>query len=317
MKMMLYGAERYFLEIEAADVIKRIVPSAQSTNPMVYDCERITFSWDQLFEELITVSLFEPVKVIYCYNPTAALANLSDAQFKLFENILVNLPDEVVFFLMIESPTYDQRLKIFKLFTKEKQFKKVSPLDNNSFRKLILEVCASYNLRLQPNHLTMLEDRIPMQVPAVHQEIAKLASYPLPITEDIIKVLITRPMSDSVFELSGAIMQKDHRNAWKVYQDLLILKHDPVSLIPAIAWQYRVMFHILHYKAKKMTRAEIENELGEHRFTFQKAWDYANKTNKRSVMKLLDQLSVLDQSIKMGKTDKKMGFERFLLEAMR
>ena len=137
MKMMLYGTERYFLEIHARKLIKTHAEFAQGVDSVVYDCEQITFEWDQLFEELMTVSFFEPVKVIYCYNPTTALGSLSDAQFKMFVNILENLPDEVIFFLMIENPTYDLRLKLFKLFKKANQLQKVPGLEKNSFRRFL------------------------------------------------------------------------------------------------------------------------------------------------------------------------------------
>lgn len=317
MKMMLYGAERYFLEIQANQLIEEHARFAKNNEPIVYDCEQITFSWDQLFEELMTVSFFEPVKVIYCYNPATAISSLSDAQYKMFVEILDNLPEEVIFFLMVESPSYDQRLKLFKLFKKANKLQKVPALNPQSFKKLVLEILNEHELRLNQNQLDMLLQRLPMEVPTINQEIAKLATYPRPITEDVMKSLISRPMADSVFELSRAIMLKDHYNAWRVYQDLLVLKHDPVSLIPAIAWQYRIMFHILHYKSKNLSQYEIKQTLNEHDFAFSKAWQYANQTNKSNVMSLLDQLAVLDQSIKMGKTDKKMGFERFLLEAMR
>lgn len=317
MKMMLYGAERYFLEIQANQMIKTKATFAKNYEPIVYDCERITFAWDQLFEELITVSFFEPVKVIYCYNPASALSSLSDAQFKMFVDILENLPQEVIFFLMVESPSYDQRLKLFKLFKKTNQLYKVSGLDTQTKRKLVQEILNEQKLHLSPMHLDMLINRLPFEVPTIQQEIKKLAAYPLPITDEVIRSLISRPMADSVFDLSKAIMLKDHSNAWRVYEDLLVQKHDPVSLIPAIAWQYRIMFHILHYKSKNATQNEIKQTLNEHSYAFSKAWQYANQTNQASVMSLLDQLAVLDQSIKMGKTDKKMGFERFLLEAMR
>lgn len=317
MKMMLYGAERYFLDLQAQQLIKKHAEFASNIKPVVYDCERITFAWDHLFEELMTISFFEPSKVIYCYNPSAALSNLSEAQFKMFTQILENLPEEVVFFLMIESPTFDQRLKFFKLFTKTNHTLKVAALDKNNVTPFIIKTLKHHKIELDRSLLNVLVELLPLQVATIQQEIAKLASYPLPITKEVLSSLISRPMADSVFELSAAIMLKDHNNAWRVYQDLLVLKHDPVSLIPAIAWQYRMMFHILHYQSKKMSAYQIKQTMNEHSYAFDKAWGYASKTSKQTVMNLLDQLASLDQSIKMGKTDKKMGFERFLLEAMR
>lgn len=317
MKILLVGSERYFLQEKAAQIIERDYAFAKECEPIVYDCERYMFSWEQLFEELMTVSFFEPQKVIYCLNPVTAYSDLSDAKIKMFVDILETLPEEVLFFMMVEAPSIDQRLKIYKPFIKSKQMIKLASLNHASFRKLVIEMLNENQIVLNPNELDVLISRLPMHVLTLKQEINKLASYPNKITVDVIHSLISKPLADSVFELSKAIMLKNQALAWSVYQDLLILKHDPTSLIPAIAWQYRVIFQILHYKSQKMSQFEIQNVLKEHEYTFSKAWQYATKTDKNTVMNLLDKLATLDQSIKIGKTDKMIGFERFLLEAMR
>lgn len=318
MKMLIYGSERYFLEDKARKVIEEKYAFAQNIDPIVYDCERLTFQWEQLFEELMTVSFFESSKVVYCYNPaTSSASSMSDAQHKVFKEICENLPEEVLLFVMIESPSFDQRLKIFKPFISDKSTVKVATPSPSAFRALVIEKLKEKGVTLSSISLNTLLERIPLSVPTLIQEINKLSCYPEDITPEVIIRLISKPMADSVFELSRAIMVKDMQSAWQVYHDLLILKHDPTSLIPAIAWQYRIMFHILHYKQQALNQFEIQQRLNEHDYVFNKAWQYANKTSKPKVIKLLDQLALLDQSIKLGKTDKKMGFERFLLEAMR
>ncbi len=318
MKMMIYGSERYFLQDKARKIIEEKYEFAKDADPIVYDCERITFEWEQLFEELMTVSFFDEHKVIYCLNPaTSSASAMSDSQFKTFKDIMDKLPDEVLFFLMLESPSYDQRLKIFKPFIQNKSIIKVSALSQSAFRNLVQEKLKEQGVSLSRSAFETMIDRLPPDVPSVIQEVSKLACYPDEITPEVIIKLISKPMSDSVFELSKAIMIKDIRSAWQVYHDLLVLKHDPTSLIPAIAWQYRIMFYILHYKQQKLSQSEIQQRLQEHDYVFNKAWQYALATNKDTVMRLLDQLATLDQSIKTGKTEKKIGFERFLLEAMR
>ncbi len=318
MKMLIYGSERYFLEDKAKQIISEKYAFAKDIDPIVYDCERLTFQWEQLFEELMTVSFFEAYKVIYCYNPmTSSSATISDAQLKIFKEICENLPDEVLFFMMLESPSYDQRLRIFKPFISDKSVVKVSSLTPGAFRNLVIEKLKEKNVNLSRASFDALLERLPLHVPTLIQEVHKLSCYPKEITPDIIIRLISKPMADSVFELSRAIMVKDMQSAWKVYHDLLVLKHDPTSLIPAIAWQYRIMFHILYYQQQDYNRYEIQQRLNEHDYVFNKAWQYASKTTKPQVIKLLDQLAYLDQSIKIGRTDKKMGFERFLLEAMK
>jgi|SRR5690554_992138 DNA polymerase-3 subunit delta len=317
MKVLLYGSERYFLESKATQLINDDYAFANDLEPIVYDCENYMFSWDQLFEELMTVSFFDSHKVIYCLNPVAVYSDLSESKVKEFASLLETLPEEVLFFMMVESPSIDQRLKLYKPFIKSKQAIKIASLNHATFRKLVVDMLDKHQIRLNPIELDTLLTRLPMHVLTLKQEINKLASYPSRITVEVIDALISKPLADSVFELSKAIMLKNHKAAWSVYEDLLVLKHDPTSLIPAIAWQYRIMYQILYYKSLKLNQFAIQQRLDEHEYTFNKAWQYANRTDKETVISLLNQLANLDQSIKMGKTDKKIGFERFLLEAMR
>lgn len=317
MKRLLYGAERYFLQEKATQIVKDECALDFLVQPLLYDCERYMFDWDQLFEELMTVSFFESHKIIYLLNPQAAYSDLTESKSKLLIELLENLPEEVILFLMVETPSFDRRLKIYKPFLQAKEAYKIASLNPLSFKNMVRELCKKENIQLSSVVFEHLISRLPMHVITLQSEINKLSNYPQTITIDVINQLISKPMADSVFELSKAIMLKDHKQAWNVYEDLLILKHDPTSLIPAIAWQYRIMFQILHYKEEKLSQHEIAQQLDEHEYTFNKAWQYANKTTKNKVMGLLDQLATLDQSIKIGKTDKKIGFERFLLEAMR
>jgi len=98
---------------------------------------------------------------------------------------------------------------------------------------------------------------------------------------------------------------------------LQVLKYDPVALVPSIAWQLRVMFQILVYKRERISDMDIRDKLGVHEYVFSKALGYARMTNLDRVCELLEMLAQLDQKIKTGLINGTMGFELFLIEAMR
>ena len=317
MKVLLYGAERYLLENKAKAMLNDEHAYAASIEPLLFDCENYEFDWNHFMEELMTVSFFDAHKVVYCINPQAELANLNDYQMNALLEILDNLSEDVLLFVMVDAPSYDRRLKFFKHFSKNKEVIQVPSLSYRDFKTLVVSELAKNNLALGQLELDALTERLPLHVLSIKQEIKKLASYPYPLDVDAINALISKPISENVFDLSKAIILKDYETCWTIYDHLLIQKYDQTALIPAIAWQYRIMHHILHYQSEKLSRFEIQSRLKEHEYTFKKGWEYASKTNKADVEKLLNQLAQLDQAIKMGKTDKKIGFERFLLEAMK
>ena len=317
MKVLLYGAERYLLEKQAQAIIEKKHSYAKDIEPLLFDCENYEFSWNHLMEEILTVSFFEPYKIIYCINPQAVLSDLSQASLNQLLDLLEHLGDDVLFFMMVDQPSYDKRLKLFKLFSKNREVLEVASLNYRDFRNIVITSLKEHNLHLGNVELDALLDRLDMHVLSLQQEIKKLATYPGKLSVDVIDELIAKPISENVFDLSKAIMLKDYKGTWSIYQKLLIQKYDQTALIPAIAWQYRIMHHILHYKQEDLSQFEIQKRLKEHDYTFRKAWEYANKTSKDTVEKLINELAQLDQAIKGGLTDKKIGFERFLLEAMK
>ena len=95
------------------------------------------------------------------------------------------------------------------------------------------------------------------------------------------------------------------------------LKHDPVALIPSIAWQLRLMFQVLLLQRERLSSFEIRERLNENDFVLSKAIEYAKGSSVERIVDLLEHLASLDQQIKSGKVDKKFGFELFMIEATR
>jgi DNA polymerase-3 subunit delta len=77
------------------------------------------------------------------------------------------------------------------------------------------------------------------------------------------------------------------------------------------------MLQIFELKERGMSYSTMNQILNENPYAFDKAVEYTRFASHQSVKQLLMMLSALDVSIKQGKQDKKIGFERFLLESVR
>lgn len=314
---VLYGSDRYFLDAKVRELCLKD-QATQQLKPLVYDASRPGFSYDFLFEEIMTVSLFESSKCVVLVNPLAQHAqSMSVAQHNTWKQICSQLPKEVELFVLIEASRFDSKDKVIAPALAHGKKLEVPGLKTHQMQAIIKQISKEKGLKIDEQTLAYLATQLPTYMPTILNELEKLASYPDAVSKQVIRSLIKQPLQDNVFELSKAIMIKNLTLAYQIYQDLTTLKHDPVSLIPAIAWQYRLMFQILNYQQQKLSIAAIKEKLQISDYVFDKALQYASLTNQQQVMELLDSLAQLDQDIKTGRKDKQLGFEMFLIQAMR
>ena len=323
MNVVITGNDRFFLKQKAKEWVDKNEKSAKGVEPAVFDGYSANFSWDELFEEIQTVSFFSHIKVIELINPPGFnIKNFENSNIlKTWTSVIESMPKEVILLILFENDKVNKTADMTKPLVKNK-FKNtvwidVEKISKKEFDNLIRRECALRQIKLDANKMEHLISRMPRQVETCMQELDKLALFPDPIDNGVLDVLISKPLEDNVFDLSAAVVSKDLRKALQIYKDLQVLKYDPVALVPSIAWQLRVMFQILVYKRERLSDMDIRDKLGVHEFVFSKALGYARLTNLDRVCELLEMLAQLDHKIKSGLINGPMGFELFLIEAMR
>jgi DNA polymerase-3 subunit delta len=323
MNVVITGNDRFFLKQKAKEWVEKNEKSAKGIEPAVFDGYSASFSWDELFEEIQTVSFFSDIKIIELINPPGfTLKNFENAAvLKTWTSLIESMPKEVILLLLFENDKINKTAEITKPLIKTKGkntvWIEVEKIKKYEFEALIKRECALRQINLDQEKMNHLINRLPRQVETCMRELDKLAMFPDKIDNRVLDVLISRPLEDNVFDLSAAVVSKDLGTALRIYKDLQVLKYDPVALVPSIAWQLRVMFQILVFKRERISDFEIQEKLGVHDFVFSKALSYARLTNLDRVCELLEMLAQLDQKIKSGLINGPMGFELFLIEAMR
>jgi len=323
MNVVITGNDRFFLKQKAKEWVEKNEKSAKGIEPAVFDGYSASFSWDELFEEIQTVSFFTDIKVIELINPPGfTIKNYENsAILKMWTSVVESMPKEVILLILFENDKVNKTADMTKPLVKNKSkntvWIDVEKISKSEFENLIRRECALRQIKLDGDKMKHLISRMPRQVETCMRELDKLALFPDPIDMKVLDVLISKPLEDNVFELSAAVVSKDLKKALKIYKDLQVLKYDPVALVPSIAWQMRVMFQILVFKKERISDMDIREKLGVHDYVFSQALGYARMTNLDRVCELLEMLAQLDQKIKSGLLNGPMGFELFLIEAMR
>ncbi len=296
------------------DVIKKEVSKTiDPTNVdwFFYDLNENDVDVDDLIHQCISLSMFDMPRVILIY------FNANHKRNKDVAEALHYMDDAILCFVGVEGKRFSAQDPIISAISVEKRRIEIQALTPRVKSDLILSLLKQYKVKLSPSQIEYLNTVLSNDRNQIESEINKLSLYPSEITNSTLKVLVRPQMSDSVFELSKAIMKKDLNQSFGLYQDLMLLKVDPVAIIPILAWQLRLMLQIFELKAHGMPVASMNQVLNENPYSFEKALEYTRFTSHQSVKQLLMMLSHLDANIKQGKQDKKIGFERFLLESVR
>ena len=110
-------------------------------------------------------------------------------------------------------------------------------------------------------------------------------------------------------------VEKNVKKMFSIWEDLQILNKDPIYLIALIASQFHLLFQVKCAMIKGMhDQSEIASLLSVHPYRVKLALPVCARLSVDTIMDLLHRLADLDQSIKSGKLDKKLGFEIFLLK---
>ena len=125
--------------------------------------------------------------------------------------------------------------------------------------------------------------------------------------------LVSKPLEESAYELTNALLKGDITNALFTYNDLTKSKKiDPVTLFMMLAGQFRFIYQVnyLHDQGKRIS--DIMEILSAKEFRVKMA--YQNGKNfKDSLPKILDDLYEIDNKIKSSQVDNALAAELFIV----
>ena len=130
--------------------------------------------------------------------------------------------------------------------------------------------------------------------------------------DDVVNI-VSKNIEDNNFKFIDTVISKDIKEAFKMYDDLMIQKVEPIMLMSMLAKEVRNMLLI-----KKMLNSKGKKEMMEVlglKFDFQidKLISNSYSFKEYQLEKYLVLLSDLDYKIKRGKISNKLALEMFIM----
>ena len=310
MKVNLINGESYLIiNEEVNNIIKN------SNNIATFDMNINTL--EDVLIEAGYVSMFEEAKYIIIRNANFfGSAKLKEAESEMLLNYLEK-PNANSVLIFICNDKIDMRKKITKII-KEKYNLKIMP--NLKFYEILNRVkdyLKKQGFTIDEEGLKYLINNSLNNYDLVMNEVLKLTLYydkPGFISYNDILKITSKTLNTNNFLLVDAIVDNDLEKSLDLYNDLKVLKVEPSVIISLIARDFRIMLSIKTMLEEGKQEYAIMNELGLMDWQFNK---YLNKVFPYKIKELetiLVKLADLDLNIKMGKVDRFMGLELFIID---
>lgn len=312
MNYLIYGEEPFLIKRKIDDLINTYIDDINDMNIATYDFSNDSI--ETVISDCNTIPFFSECKVVLLKNADFLTSNGKideNSERMLLEYISKN--NESTVFIMIVNSFIDKRKKLVKQIEKYCKVFKYQKLENKDLtdfiknelnrKKVIIERDAlNYFINIEGNDLYKIVN-----------DIEKLSIHGGNITKDIISSLINRTIEDDIWKFTNSIYARDGKTCFKSYEDMKQMSTEPLALIGLIASQFRFLFQVRTLADLGFSSEKIADELGANPYRVKMNFNVALQYDVKEIMKVLNDLSELDQNIKKGLIDKNLGFELFLV----
>lgn len=313
MSYIIHGEEQYQVRKAMDALIRQLIGQRDDLNTIIYDATQTDS--DTVLADAQTIPFFTDKKCIIVQNADFLTANDTpkwDTE-ALIQYIKTPLPSTVLI-LSTTAAKLDMRKKSVKQLVSLCKVTVCNRLDQGSLPAYVKEQLAKRGIKLSYEALACLCERLPFDIAVIQNELDKLALYGGTLDESAIQALVSRSLEEDVFALVNAAAQSDHKRMFAIWEDLQLQNKDPIYLIALLSSQFHLFYQVKNALRQGMhAHDEIAQELGVHPYRVKLAIRGVERFSLDSLMEILANLAQLDQSIKSGAIDKKLGFELFLL----
>lgn len=311
MNYILYGEEQCLLEQEKKRIICKY--NEEGLDTITYNA--LQNSLQEILEEAMTIPLFSSKKVIVVDHANFLSTNdQTNIDVQELMQYLENPLESTIFIFTGTFEKLDTRKKVVKMMQKHCKVLQFSALDEVSKAAYIGKEIQKRKIKMDIPVQQLLIQQLPADIRLINNELNKLELLEEKVEKDTLDALIHKPLEENVFLLIHAVIDKDIKKAFEVWNDFLIQNKDPIYLISLLASQFHFLYQVKGFLLQGYTKQDIVNELKAHPYRVQKTIQSCIHLSISSILDILNKLAILDQELKSGKIDKKIGFELFLIQ---
>lgn len=314
-----YGPDKYRMQEFIQHILKKCVPEeAREFAVIRYDLSETPL--DEVLEEAGTAPFMAERKVIIAGGAAFLTAAKDSGKVEHRPEKLLDYmksPAEFsVIILTVDAEKLDERKKIVKQLKDSGCMAAFMPLTADDLSQWVKRRAESLSFRFEGGAAEAFLMYGGTNLQSLASELEKLSLYVGPggtVTADIVDKMVARTTEQDVFILIDDIVRLRKDRALTIFHELLRRKEEPVKIVILMTRQFRMMLQVKELERQGYSQQQIAGQLGGHPYGIKIASEQARRFTSEQLASILASLSELDFGMKMGKVDKVMGMEMFIL----
>ena len=146
----------------------------------------------------------------------------------------------------------------------------------------------------------------------IRMELEKLISYTLGrevITDEDVLAVCTVQVTNRIFEMVSAIVNRQPRKAMDLYEYLLTLKEPPMRILFLIARQFNQLLQVKDLMGKGMDKGTIASKLKMQPFVVGKTMPQARQFGREQILSYVEFCVETEEAVKSGRLQDRLAVE--------
>lgn len=311
---LLFGSEIY-LQNEFLHTLRKEISKQGELDYTSFDMQENDL--ESILESAEMYSFFSEYRIIIVNGVTwlSSKTSLDKQQMTLLQDYLSNPNPQTIIVWRVLENKLDNRKKITQHFLKHTTVVETSQLSEDATERYVQKVLQQVSFKVTPAAQKELMRRVQGQLSQWMREFEKIKTYAQEeqtIDVEVINQLVPRNFETDVFELTNAVLNGDGKSAVQKYQDLLIMKHEPIAIQALFISQIRLMIHVQQLGNAGYLQQDMASQLGVHPYRIKLAMQAARKYHLPQLFALYELLIDTDFKMKQGIGAKDIHFYTFL-----
>lgn len=306
---LLFGEEEYLKRQYLHRLQDALVPPGDDVNRTFYAGRGI--SVQELIDQGETLPFFAKRRLLVVEDSgffKSASQELAD--------YLEHLP-ETTFFLFAESEV-DKRGKLYKAVKNHGRAVEFARQNEETLTRWVLGTLKREDKNITRRACALFLEKTGNDMNNISTELEKLLCYTMGrevITPEDVESVCTTQTVGRIFEMVGAIAEKNRRRALELYYDLLALKEPPLRILYLIGRQFNQVLQAGALRGEGYDTAKIASKMGVQPFVARNCVRQAGHFSRETLQGLVEFCVELEEAVKTGSLSEKLCVELVIARA--
>ena len=305
---LIYGDDNGLIENQVTEIINKL--NIDKDNIVTYSLNNT--SMEDIILEASMFSMFGTNKVIIvndanCFKDKVDNIEVLEEYFDKYNH------DNYLIFTLNGKP--DTRKKVYKLMDKMGSVISVKN-DKDYLYNYVNKYIIDNNYQMSSNNIIYFLSKVGSDINNIKNELDKLMIYKDNdhniLKEDIDEMVIVN-IDDEIFALTDAVINGDTSNSMRLYNFFINHNYEQVQIIALLGSQFHFLFQVKRLYNQGKYKDDIAKILEVHPYRVKLALGKIYSYSEELLLSYISKLADMDKNIKLGKIDKGLALELFLI----